>query len=445
MESFNDNSNIERYAPFDQILPRYNHMNMDQMKSYFIWRTKVRNKIVEPISISYVHVYIYELLHLVGVGSAEIGFSKLVFLWENAVIFAPGISESLARWMIDFVEYYNLPINYLEHPMLKSHIESDADKLVKALSMRDYSVINDIIARKGYNYKGGAFSRNVDGTTLERLITNLLQNILETNDFISYNLFGICTKYSFVSAVFEPYRSKYSLVEKSVNYLNYQYIIELARTIEIALDEIFEIPQKLMNRPLYHLKKKDAAFIKRELKRDVIKNKISFLPKIIPAKKKYSSPRNINSLVNESEVMLTPRIVEINISSLSEIRDKTDLIAEKLISKDLLNEYKKEPKKELIINHDVYTNDKEKEKDEWTIFFNSLDAHGKKMLSLIAGQSSYKDISGYAVGNHLMVEEEIEKINNLAIETIGDTIIKGNGTELLIYEEYITNIDKKLN
>jgi hypothetical protein len=87
-------------------------------------------------------------------------------------------------------------------------------------------------------------------------------------------------------------------------------------------------------------------------------------------------------------------VVEINVSSLSEIRDKADLIAEKLIPEDLLNEYEEEPKLEIIINYDVYTDDKEKEKDEWTIFINSLDDHGKRYFLLLQAAHRIKIFQG---------------------------------------------------
>lgn len=447
MASFKDNSNIEQYAPFEKVLPRYNDMNMDQIKSYFIWRTKVRNGIVEPISISYVYVYIYELLHLVGVSNAEKGFLKLIFFWENAVVFAPEISESLATWMTDFVEYYNLPINYLEHPMLKSHIlsyESDADKLVKALSMRDYSAICDIIARKGYNYRSGAFSSNADEVTLEKLIINLLKNIIETNDYILYNSIGSITQRLFKSAVFEPLSNKkYNrcpIVRKSVKILNNQYMIELGRTIEIALDEIFGIPQKLTNKLLYRLNERDAEFIKKELKNDVIKNKIVLLPKITPPKKNYNLPNKNYALENKNEVNQKPSIIEINIGSLSEIRQTADSIAERLIPEDLLKEYKEEPKLEIVINNIAVTNDNNNAHNEWAAFFNNLDNHGKRLIAFIMDRSSYEVISRYAIGNYLMLEEEIEKVNNSAIEIIGDTVIVSNENEFSIHEEYLAEL-----
>jgi hypothetical protein len=120
MELFQDNSKIGQYAPFMGRYSRYQHMDRDQMKSYFVWRTKVRDGFIEQIDASYLFVYIYELIHLVGVNSAEEGFSKLMFLWENAVEFEPRLTIYLQDWMVDFVEYYNLPLNHLEHPMLKT-------------------------------------------------------------------------------------------------------------------------------------------------------------------------------------------------------------------------------------------------------------------------------------------------------------------------------------
>lgn len=460
MEFFKDNSNIRKYEPFMAYSPRYSDMDIYKMKSYFVWRTKMRDGFVEQISTSYIFVYIYELLHLIGVNNAEEGFSKLMFLWENEVSLGFGpihrnisfeentLTYYLQHWMVDFVEYYNLPLNCLEHPILKTlemSRKDDTNELVKAMSMKNYSVISDLIAKNGYNYKRGAFSKNAGRATLEKLAIKLFQNIMENNDFISKNLITERDELYFVSAVFEPKgHAKYLEEKKITRHLNKVYINELSRAIEIALDKIFGIPQRLYNIRFYQLMQRDVALIEKEMSKIAIENKIILAPKTNPQNKKIAFDY-FRLRPEKNEVTQTSRVVEINVSSLSEIRDKADLIAEKLIPQDLLNEYKEEPKLEIIINYDVYTDDKEKEKDEWTIFINRLDDHGKKILSLIAGRSSYKDISGYAVGNYLMLEEEIEKINNLAIETIGDTIIKGNEKELLIYEEYLTNIEQILN
>lgn len=62
---------------FNCYYPTYRAMNTNQLRGYFLWRTKVRRGDIQKTFLSFAFVYIYELLHLVGVSSAEEGFQKL--------------------------------------------------------------------------------------------------------------------------------------------------------------------------------------------------------------------------------------------------------------------------------------------------------------------------------------------------------------------------------
>ena len=62
---------------FVQYFPTYQAMNSLQLRGYFSWRTQVRRGNVQPTSLSFVFVYIYELLNLVGVDSPTAAFAQL--------------------------------------------------------------------------------------------------------------------------------------------------------------------------------------------------------------------------------------------------------------------------------------------------------------------------------------------------------------------------------
>lgn len=112
MESYEDD--FEYDGLFNCYYPTYRNMTINQMRGYFSWRTKVRKGIYEETSLSFLFVYIYELLHLVGASSAEDGFEKLITFYENYRDYNPEIKRYMKIWLSDFAVYHNLDKSYLE-------------------------------------------------------------------------------------------------------------------------------------------------------------------------------------------------------------------------------------------------------------------------------------------------------------------------------------------
>ena len=96
-------------VPFSSYFPYYQMLGYEQLRTYFTWRTQVREGVVKPTSLSYVFLYIYELLNNVGVDSPEDGLAKLVSLWTAFRNHDHSIDKYVLRWFKDYYIYYNLP------------------------------------------------------------------------------------------------------------------------------------------------------------------------------------------------------------------------------------------------------------------------------------------------------------------------------------------------
>lgn len=112
MEDFEDD--FEYQGVFERYFPTYRDMNDRQLRGYFTWRTKVRHGIVEQTSLSFVFVYLYELLNLIGVEFAEEGYVMLKRFWDSYREYEPFIDRYVRLWLGDFVVYYNLDRTLLE-------------------------------------------------------------------------------------------------------------------------------------------------------------------------------------------------------------------------------------------------------------------------------------------------------------------------------------------
>lgn len=106
MEDFEDD--FDEPGEFFRYFPTYQSMTDRQLRSYFTWRSRLRHGTLEPTSLSFVFVYLYELLNQIGVNSPEEGFHMLKRFWNDYRRFEPKLDRYLPPWLRDYVVYYDL-------------------------------------------------------------------------------------------------------------------------------------------------------------------------------------------------------------------------------------------------------------------------------------------------------------------------------------------------
>ncbi|MFB5760670.1 TerB N-terminal domain-containing protein [Paenibacillus medicaginis] len=87
------------FQPFMSYWPTYSQMNGSQTEWYFYWRREVRGKRYPETDLSYIFIYIYELIHGVGWTEPEEGFQLLLELREAYADSYPGLLEYMADWL----------------------------------------------------------------------------------------------------------------------------------------------------------------------------------------------------------------------------------------------------------------------------------------------------------------------------------------------------------
>ena len=112
MEDFTDD--YEGDARFNMYYPHYQHMGYEHLRTYFTWRTKVRRGEAPPVQVSYVFLYIYELLSGVGVENHIDGLRKLVSVWDGFSQNAPALGNYMPKWLKDYHVYYELPHSFTD-------------------------------------------------------------------------------------------------------------------------------------------------------------------------------------------------------------------------------------------------------------------------------------------------------------------------------------------
>ncbi len=80
----------------------YRDLNVEQLRGYFTWRTKIRKGVFEPITTSLAYIYVYELLNGIGAKSTEDSILKLLDFEKNYIdsgIGDPGMKRNIDKWI----------------------------------------------------------------------------------------------------------------------------------------------------------------------------------------------------------------------------------------------------------------------------------------------------------------------------------------------------------
>lgn len=93
-------------ASFSCYHPRYQKMSYEQLRTYFSWRTNARRGSIQETDTSYAFLYVYELLHAIGVSDPREGLEKLVELWGTLRTSDPVLDRYLPAWIKDYFVYY---------------------------------------------------------------------------------------------------------------------------------------------------------------------------------------------------------------------------------------------------------------------------------------------------------------------------------------------------
>lgn len=180
---------IERQAkpmPFMQYWPTYEAMNSAQRKWYFYWRSQVRQDNYLPADLSYVFLHIYEVIHLIGFDSAKDAFKYLANIWTHYRVQHPKLDGYLIDWLADFIVVYKLPqtpMNWYSHAIKRGgHLTDQNISIEACLSdgnpnlMQMSSDMLELIS--GYKYTKSKFYQQYNNNgTIDRELRRGLETI----------------------------------------------------------------------------------------------------------------------------------------------------------------------------------------------------------------------------------------------------------------------------
>ena len=421
MATYEDN--YQKKQSFLRYYPTYHELTVGQARTYFAWRTKVRNNIYEKVSNSYAYIYLYELLNGIGVENVQDGLDKLINFNKNyAQIFSKEMAAYLDRWIRDYIIFYN--INEKRNEFFQKEQEKDEkyEHLLYPNQFSDHEVAESLINLSNYKIENcPLYKKNPE--KFEHLLVLVWQQILDLRqdgfDFLTnYIIYkNQMTVQLFSAAVFN-----HKLIPKTVNFEIDQirkYFYDKEKASWYCESYWGLAGQKSIVGNLLH-----------EVDREVRKNfnlGRNLKPRKIEKHYLQAIKDGIKKYKIEEYKLKQPKI-EINLAHLSTIREDAAGTRDSLLTEEELRAEKEEKQLEEIT-------EKDRDEDFEDYGLSREELHTIKML--LKGENPAQ----YLKEKHLMTAVVIDNINERLFDEIGDNVIEFVNDVPAIIEDYQEDIE----
>ena len=173
------------HIPFLCYWPSYEYMSRPQLDWYFYLREKLRAGEYIKTDLSYLFVYIYELINQIGVKGPEDGFEKMAGIWKNYRDTYDKLDRYLIDWAGDYIIWYNCDpekcFELLEKEGL--FLLMPADMLMDHYIKNDTAMPLELIARFcDYRFYESEFIKGENGSLFTDHLPNLFGEIRRVMD-----------------------------------------------------------------------------------------------------------------------------------------------------------------------------------------------------------------------------------------------------------------------
>ena len=470
--------------------PIYGALSLEQLRTYFTWRTDVRRGVYGKTDKSYVILYCYELLNKIGVLSSQDAFDRLIAMWENCRSFCPYLDGIMPSWLKDFYAFNHIDGDFSEHEATFPVKCERANDAVARFRTGDYSTnLEYLMGCSSYNLRGSIFFSDDTLPMLEKAIESVLHALEDYFKLRGISLFELICGRMRIDHLWVPFYAAYvdrdrmdgfhacniSVAERyclkrgepSVERFEAapyrSFIGYILKSVESVLRErtgfrysivpnLSMVLDDFTNREKLYSAAKEAEFarlIPETVNEWCDKHGIYPPPKERKKKKKNSFDED-NVPVEYGVPYKEPRKVEIDIESLVRIRKEAEETARKLIVEEYEDALPEEQIEEITakVIDEVFDERQEEASfevhslydfsalsDEWRGFAETLDAQALELLKAVVDGTAEMLCRERGV----LPEMAFEEINAAALENIGDYLIE-DGCVIPDYAENISEI-----
>lgn len=419
MASYEDH--YEGKQSFLRYYPTHHDLTVGQARTYFTWRTKIRQNIYEKISDSYAYIYLYELLNGIGIKNPEEGLDKLITFNKNyAQRFSPEIGAYLERWIRDYIVFYN--INKANNTFFVK--EQDNDKKYGRLLYPDqfsnHEVAESLIKLSNYKIENcPLYKKNIE--KFEHLLVLIWRKILDLRSegfdfFTSYIAYKNQMTIQLFSAAVFNHQLKPKTTSYEIDQIRKYFYDEEKNTWYCESYWGLTGQKSIMGNFLHEVDREIR--LKFNLGRNLKPRKIEkhYLKAIRDGIKEYQI---------EEQKLKQPKI-EFNLSQLSTIREDAAGTRDSLLTEEELQAEQEEKKQiEEFVVDDEQENYGLSSEEKTTI------------ILLLKG----KDINKYLKEHHLMAAVIIDNINEKLFDEFGDNVIEFINDIPTVIEDYQEDLE----
>lgn len=406
---------------FLRYYPTYHDLTIGQARTYFTWRTKIRQNIYEKISDSYAYIYLYELLNGIGIKNAQEGLDNLIAFNKNyAQKFSPDMGAYLERWIRDYIIFYN--INRANNAFFVK--EQTKDKKYEQLLYPDQFSSHEVAERlmKLSSYKISncpLYKNNIE--KFEQLLVLIWQKILDLRNegfdfFTSYIAYKNQMTIQLFSAAVFNHQIKPKTNSYEIDQIRKYFYDQEKNTWYCESYWGLTSQKSIMGNFLHEVDREIRLSF--DLGRNLKPRKIEkhYLKAIRDGIKEYQI---------EEQKLKQPKI-EFNLSELSAIRDDAAGTRDSLLTEEEIQAEQEENEQlEKIFVDDEQEN------------YGLSSEEKTTMILLLKG----KDLNKYLKEQHLMVAVIIDNINGKLFDEFGDNVIEFINDVPTVIEDYQEDLE----
>ena len=460
MQDFTDD--YEEVAEYSSYFPNYQMMGYEQLRTYFTWRTKLRQGMVEKTSLSYAYLYLYELITNIGVADPMEGLEQLMWFWQEYRELDAALDNHVPAWIKDYHIYYDLPHTFAEFvegvglQQYYPELAGQENRFDLFCSVSSYDIRkSSFVSEENLPW----FQESV-GQILEQLSVLMAENGVSLEDSIFQPMKSMAIWQPFKDSLFFPWNSqpdKTVMISPKEMYVCSHNSWGVSKVITTErgkklLGYIFKQTEVVLRRltGYKHKLKADAEILTHEAVQMLL-NAGSSIEKLVTG--------TVTAVYREA----TKTVIKVDVGNLQRIREEALVTQEKLTvpEEEEWSFAAKQPVKEAMPEEVAEQELQEKNPVEesmlitefrdvmpiaesspemlsgpWAELKQALNAIELQALSILLTGADFK---AFADSKGVMVEVLADGINEKAMDFIGDGLMD---EEFVLYEDYIEEVRK---
>ena len=426
----------------------YHDLSDKQLRTYFTWRTEVRNGVYNKTFTSFIYLYIYELLCGIGSSSSVESLNKLKefeekfieggFLEDNTQI-----KRNLHRWYFEYSLVKAFPVDEVKKYIDKEILDRDhaLEILKKSEDYEDMEIFDAICFFAGKRFLNSVSIKKEREKSII-IYAYVWKYILKSGNIDGKSIFTHCfgrlqnrSIYPLLNAVYWNDKTEEDA----------DYIVNGVRSYHCKTGRWKE---KSYIRAYFN--KKKLAFIVHEIDR-LIRDEFKLGYYLKPSIEDTRIATIIVSAFNEAlkKIKHNERnLINIDFSALKKIRNDAEitktslLVDEDCIHSPMINTdiVEKADIQNAIEKNSIKYNDGNQSKSENLDFDKPPEISDNINLKILKFIIAGKDYKSLIKSNNLFTSIITDNINETFFEDIGDNILECEGDEIYLVEDYREDI-----